>query len=104
MYVRLTRRRGKAMEYEACYMSSLQFTTIILYKTVGDYNTEKPAVIYIVTPRRKKKLAIDKARLYERVYKGVEVRILFEGKDKDKIDKILDKCLESKLILHPSIW
>jgi len=92
------------MEYEVCYMSSLQFTTIVLYKTLNDYNMGRPAKIIIATPRRKKQLALHKARLFEKAYKGVEVRILFEGKDKDKIDKILDKCLGSRLILHPSVW
>jgi predicted transcriptional regulator of viral defense system len=85
-------------------MSSLGLLTIVFYKTLEDYDYSRPAVIYIVTPRRNHKLAVEKARIMERRYKGVEVKILIEGKDKEKIDEIIDKCLEANKVLSPSVW
>jgi hypothetical protein len=92
------------MEYEVCYMSSFQILTIVFYKTLEDYDNSRPATIYIITPRRNKKVALEKARILERRYPDVEIKILYEGKDKDKIDKVLDLCLEASKTLSPSYW
>jgi hypothetical protein len=92
------------MEYEVCYMSSLQILTIVFYKTLEDYDNSRPAIIYVITPRRKKKIALNKARILERMYKEAEIRVLYEGKDKERIDKIIDLCLEANEILSPSLW
>jgi hypothetical protein len=92
------------MEYEVCYMSSLQILTIVFYKTLEDYDNSRPAIIYVITPRRKKKIALNKARILERMYKEAEVKLLIEGKDKEKIDRVLDKCMEANKILSPSLW
>jgi hypothetical protein len=92
------------MEYEVCYMSSFQLLTVVFYKTLEDYDSEKPSKIYIITPVRNRKLALEKARILERRYEGVEVKILYEGKDKDKIDRVLDICLEANKLMSPSIW
>jgi hypothetical protein len=92
------------MEYEVCYMSSLQLLTIVFYKTLEDYDYSRPAAIYIIAPRRSKKEALEKARILERRFPDVEIRILYEGKDKDKIDKVLDVCLEANKIVSPSYW
>jgi predicted metal-dependent TIM-barrel fold hydrolase len=85
-------------------MSSVGLLTIVFYKTLDDYDYERPAAIYIITPRRNHKLAIEKARILESRFKGVEVRILIEHKDKDKIDQLLDLCLEASKTVGPSIW
>jgi predicted transcriptional regulator of viral defense system len=92
------------MRYKVCYMSSLGLLTIVFYKTLKDYDYEKPATIYIITPRRNHKLAIEKARILESRYKGVEIKILIEHKDKEKIDEIINKCLEANQIMSPSYW
>jgi len=92
------------MEYEVCYVSSLGLLTIVFYKTEQDYLDVKPARIYVITPRRDKKLALEKARILESRFKEAEIRVLIEGKDKDKIDKILDLCLKSNKVLSPSPW
>jgi predicted transcriptional regulator of viral defense system len=85
-------------------MSSLQLLIIIFYKTLQDYDSNRPAAIYVITPRRNHKLAIEKARILENKYKGVEVKILIEGKHKEEIDKVINLCLEASKILSPSIW
>jgi hypothetical protein len=85
-------------------MSSIGLLTIVFYKTLEDYDSEKPAAIYIITQRRNKKLALEKARILERRFPEIEIRILYEGKDKDKIDKVLDLCVESSKVLSPSYW
>jgi hypothetical protein len=94
----------RSMEYEVCYMSSFQILTIVFYRTLEDYDSEKPARIYVIAPRRSKKEALDKARILERRYPDVEIRILYEGKDKEEIDKVLDLCLEANRTVSPSIW
>jgi predicted transcriptional regulator of viral defense system len=85
-------------------MSSLGVLTIVFYKTLEDYDYSRPAAIYIITPRRNHKLAIEKARILESRFKGVEIKILIEHKDKEKIDKIINKCLEAAKTLGPSVW
>jgi len=92
------------MEYEVCYMSSLGLLTIVFYKTLEDYDSMKPARIIIIAPRRDKKLAIEKARVLERRFSDVDIDILYEGKDKEAIDKVLNMCLESNKVLSPSYW
>jgi len=92
------------MKYEVCYMNSIGLLTIVFYKTLEDYDYSRPAVIYIVTPRRNRKLALEKARTLERRYPEVKIKILYEGKDKDEIDRILDLCLEASKTLSPSMW
>jgi predicted metal-dependent TIM-barrel fold hydrolase len=92
------------MEYEVCYMNSLGLLTIVFYKTLKDYDSDKPAVIYIITQRRNKKEALNKARILERRYPNTEIKILIEGKDKEEIDKVIDECLEASKTLSPSIW
>jgi hypothetical protein len=92
------------MEYEVCYMSSLGLLTVVFYRTLEDYDNMKPAAIYIITPRRNHKLAVEKARILERRYPEVEIKILYEGKDKEQIDKVLDKCMEANKLMSPSIW
>jgi hypothetical protein len=92
------------MKYEVCYMSSLGLLTIVFYRTLQDYDSMKPARIYIVTTRRDKKLALEKARSLERWFPDVDIDILYEGKDKEAIDKILDLCLEANRIISPSPW
>jgi len=92
------------MGYEVCFMSSFQLLVVLFYKTLRDYDSDKPAVIYVIAPRRSRKEAIDKARILEKRFPNTEIRILYEGKDKDKIDKALDLCLESSKILSPSMW
>jgi hypothetical protein len=92
------------MKYEVCYMSSFQTLTVVFYKTLEDYDSDKPARIYVIAPRRSKKVALDKARILERRYPNVEIRILYEGKDKEEIDKAINKCLEADKTLSPSMW
>jgi hypothetical protein len=92
------------MEYEVCYMSSLQLLTIVFYKTLEDYDYSRPAAIYIIAPRRSKKEALEKARILEGRFPEVEMKVLYEGKDKERIDKVLDVCLEAKKIVSPSMW
>jgi hypothetical protein len=92
------------MEYEVCYMSSLRILTVVFYRTVEDYDKSRPAAIYVIAPRRKKKQALEKARTLERMYKEAEIRVLYEGKDKERIGKIIDLCLEANEILSPSLW
>jgi hypothetical protein len=94
----------RSMEYEVCFMNSFQLLVVVFYKTLKDYDSDKPALIYVIAPRRSKKEALDKARILERKYPNAEVRILYEGKDKEEIDKVLDLCLEAKKIVSPSIW
>jgi hypothetical protein len=98
MCVRLTRWRGSEMKYEACYVNSLQFLTIMLYRTLNDYYKDRPATIYIITPVRKRKLALNRARVIERKYPHAEVKVLYEGKDKEKIETILDKCINARKV------
>jgi hypothetical protein len=38
------------------------------------------------------------------MYKEAEIRVLYEGKDKERIGKIIDLCLEANEILSPSLW
>jgi MoaA/NifB/PqqE/SkfB family radical SAM enzyme len=85
-------------------MSSFQIMVVVFYKTLRDYDSEKPAVIYVIAPRRSKKVALEKARIVEKRFPNVEIRILYEGKDKDEIDKVLDLCLEANRIVSPSYW
>ena len=92
------------MEYEVCYVSSLGLLTIVFYRTLEDYDSMKPARIYVITPRRDKKLALEKARILESRFKEAEIKILIEGKDKETIDKVLDLCLNSNKVLSPSYW
>ena len=92
------------MKHEVCFMSTLQLIVIILYKHEKDYDQDKPHIIYIIAPRRYKREAIEKARLLEKRYPNTEIRILYEGKDKDRIDKIIDVCLEASKVLSPSVW
>jgi hypothetical protein len=86
------------MKYEACYISSLQFLTLMFYKTLSDYYKDRPAVIYIITPRRRRRVALNRARVIERKYPHAEVKVLYEGKDKEKIDTILDKCINARKV------
>ena len=90
--------------YEVCYMSSLGLLTIVFYRTLEDYDNMTPAKIFIITPRRDRKIALEKARILERRFKGAEIKILIEGKDKEKIDKIINECLEANNVLSPSPW
>jgi predicted transcriptional regulator of viral defense system len=85
-------------------MSTLGLLTMVFYKTLQDYDNMTPAKIFIVTPRRDRKIALEKARILERRFKGAEIRILIEGKDKDEIERILDACLNSNKVLSPSPW
>jgi hypothetical protein len=92
------------VSYEVCYMSSLGLLTIVFYKTLEDYDSEKPAIIYVIAPRRSKKEALEKARILERRFPEIEIKVLYEGKDKERIDKVLDACLKANQIMSPSIW
>ena len=85
-------------------MSSLGLLILVFYKTEQEYYKDRPAVIYVIAPRRSKKEALDKARILEKKHPQVEIKILYEGKDKDRIDQLLDLCLESKRVVSPSIW
>jgi hypothetical protein len=91
-------------EYEVCYMNSLGFLTIMLYKKLKDYESDKPAKIYIITPRRNKDIALNTARIIETRYPNVEIRVLYEDKHKEKIDKLINICLEARKLLSPSVW
>jgi hypothetical protein len=86
------------MKYEACFISSLQFLIIMFYKTLSDYYKDRPAVIYVITPRRKRKTAINRARVIERKYPHAEVKVLYEGKDEDEINNIIDKCMNARKV------
>jgi predicted transcriptional regulator of viral defense system len=77
---------------------------MIFYKTQSDYDSDRPHTIYIITPRRNKKEAIDKARILERRYPNAKITILYEGKHKEEIEKVLDLCLQASKILSPSVW
>jgi hypothetical protein len=85
-------------------MNSLGLLTIILYKTQKDYNSDKPAKIYVIAPRRNKDIALDKARILEKRYPNAEIRILYEGKHKEEIDKAINTCLEANKTLSPGVW
>jgi late competence protein required for DNA uptake (superfamily II DNA/RNA helicase) len=85
-------------------MSSLGLLTIVFYRTLQDYDNSRPARIFIIAPRRDKKLALEKARRLERWFPDVDIDILYEGKDKEAIDRILDLCLNSNKVLSPSPW
>jgi hypothetical protein len=85
-------------------MSSFQILTVVFYKTLEDYDSGKPAAIYVITQRRNKKEALEKARILERRFPDVEIKVLYEGKDKERIDKVLDVCLEANKIVSPSMW
>jgi predicted transcriptional regulator of viral defense system len=85
-------------------MSPLMPLVIVFYKTLKDYDKDKPALIYVIAPRRNHKLAIEKAKILESKFKGVEVRVLIEGKDGEKIDEVIDKCVEANKVLSPSYW
>ena len=71
------------MEYEVCYMSSLGLLTILFYRTLEDYDNKTPEKIFIITPRRDRKIALEKARILERRFPNTYISILYEGKDKD---------------------
>ncbi len=92
------------MSYEICYMNSLQLLTIMFYKTEQDYIKDRPVAVYIIAHRGSKKTALEKARIAEMKYKEVEVKVLIEGKDKEQIDKLINKCLKAKEVVSPSIW
>jgi predicted metal-dependent TIM-barrel fold hydrolase len=85
-------------------MNSLGLLTIVFYKTQEDYDKDRPAAIYIITPRRNQKLAIDRARIVESRYKHVQVKILIEHKHKQEIENIINKCLEAPKTVSPSVW
>jgi hypothetical protein len=85
-------------------MNSLGLLTIVLYKKLKDYESDKPAKIYIITPRRNKDIALTTARMIETRYQNVEIRVLYEDKHKQKIDKIINICLEASKMLSPSVW
>ena len=92
------------MKYEVCFMNTLQLIVIILYRQKQDYDQDKPTAIYIIGPRRFKREAIEKARLLEKRHPGVKITILYEGKHREEIDKIIDLCLESNRVESPSVW
>jgi hypothetical protein len=77
-------------------------TTIMFYKTLKDYDNDKPAAIYIITRRGYDSLAVSSARTLEKRYNGAEVKVLIEGKDNRKITRVLDMCIEADRIVSPS--
>jgi hypothetical protein len=90
--------------YEVCYMDSHLFTVVALYKTEEDYNKDRPEAIYVITKRRYLKEAERRVEIIKMKYKDSKVELIVEKRGKDLAAPILDKCLESKRVVSPSLW
>ena len=90
--------------YEVCYMDSLLFTIIALYRTEQDYNMDRPEVIYVITARRYLKQAQQRVELIKMKYKDSRVELLIDKRGKDVITPILNICYEARRVVSPSIW
>jgi hypothetical protein len=79
-------------------------TVIALYRTEEDYNKDRPEVIYIITKRRYLKEAERRVEIIKMKYKDSRVELVVEKRGKDLATPILDKCLEARRVVSPSIW
>jgi hypothetical protein len=92
------------MEYEVCYVDSLLFTVISLYRTEQDYEKGKPAEIYLITTRRNLDVAERRFQILKMKYREAKVELLIDKRGKDTMTPILDKCYNAKKVISPSLW
>jgi hypothetical protein len=87
---------------EVCYVNAIfQPPTIVFYKSVKDYEEDKPVAVYIIAPQGLEGRAESIAVATTLKYKEAEVRVL---KGRKTIEKVMKLCLKARRVVSPKVW